>query len=427
MPDRFPDGFLWGTATAAHQVEGHNHGNDWWDWEQRPGRIRNGDRSDPACDHYERFEADFDLLQSLHQNAHRFSVEWSRIEPQDGVFDGTAIAHYARVLDALHARGLEPFVTLHHFTLPRWLAARGGWVNPLAVDRFARFSDRVVADLGHRVTHWITINEPTALVYQSYLAGTWPPGVRDFRSGVRVLGHLLRAHWRAYERIKARDPRAQVGLAHHLRIFDPFRAWHPLDRVVAALYQRVFNETMLRSLRRGRTAYPLSRAGEATGPQPSQDFIGLNYYTRDLLRFDPHARADFFARRLNRAGSPVSDQGLEIYPEGLYRWLLALQPEGLPIYVTENGVADATDALRPAFLYDHLRAVLRAMHRGIPVRGYFHWTCFDNFEWAEGYGLKFGLAACDPPTQARRLRDSSRLFAEICRTGTLPDPASLSR
>jgi beta-glucosidase len=421
MADQFPPGFLWGTATAAHQVEGGNHGNDWWDWEQRPGAIRNGDRSDPACDHYQRFEADFDLLRSLHQNAHRLSVEWSRIEPAEGHFDTGAIRHYREVLEALRQRGLEPMVTLQHYTLPRWLAARGGWLDPTSIDRFARFTDRFLTDLGDLVTYWVTINEPTGIVYQSYLAGEWPPGVRDFRSGVGVLQHLLRAHWAAYERIKARHPAAQVGLAHHLRIFDPFRAWHPLDRVVAVAYQRVFNETLLRSLRTGRAAFPLSQAGAIAGPHPSQDFIGLNYYTRNLVRFNRRARGEFFGERVNRANAPISNQGLEIYPEGLYRLLSALKREQLPIYITENGVSDANDSLRPAFLRQHLRAALRAIQQGVPVRGYFHWTCFDNFEWAEGYTLKFGLASCDLLTQVRRVRPSGRLYAEICRTGVIPD------
>jgi beta-glucosidase len=401
-------------------VEGDNHGNDWWDWEQRPNAIRFGDRSDPACDHYRRFRQDFDLLKSLHQNAHRFSLEWSRIEPQDGAFDRTAIEHYREVLLTLRERGLEPFVTLHHFTLPRWLAGMGGWLEPASGERFARFTDLVVAELGELVRFWITVNEPTALVYQSYLAGEWPPGLKDFDSGARVLANLLRAHWLAYERIKSRHPVAQVGLAHHLRNFDPFRAWHPMDRLVSLLYHRVFNQTVLRSLRLGRTVYPLTRLGRRFGPARSQDFIGINYYTRNLLRFLPAARDELFGQRVNRAQSPVSDQGLEIYPHGLYRWLLMLRGERLPIYITENGVADASDSLRPAFLDDHLRATLRAMRRGSPVRGYFHWTCFDNFEWAEGYGLKFGLASCDRSTQVRRLRRSGRLYAEICRTGLLP-------
>lgn len=422
MAHRFPDGFLWGTATAAHQVEGGNHANDWWEWEQSPGHIRNGDRSDPACDHYARFERDFDLLQSWHQNAHRLSLEWSRIEPAPGEFAREAIDHYRAVLAALRARGLEPVVTLHHFTLPKWLADAGGWRNPDSVERFARLTDHVLGELGELARLWVTINEPTGIVYQGYLSGEWPPGMRDFSTGVVVLSHLLRAHWLAYERIKALEPRAQVGLAHHLRIFDPYRGWHPLDRVVAAGYQRVFNETLLRSLRTGRFAFPLSRVGRGSGPSASQDFIGLNYYTRNLIRFNHRAGGELFGDRVLRPGAIVSDQGLEVYPRGLYRWLKALRREGRPIYITENGVADADDHLRAPFLVDHLRATLSAIADGVPVRGYFHWTCFDNFEWSEGYRLKFGLATCDPGTLRRQLRPSGQLYMQICRTGQLPAP-----
>lgn len=426
--DRFPPDFMWGTATAAHQVEGGNHGNDWWEWEQQ-GRIANGQSSDPACDHYRRFETDFDLLAGLHQNAHRLSIEWSRIEPVPGKFSTAALDHYRAVLGSLHARHMTPMVTLYHYSLPAWLARQGGWENPQTPELFARFSAEAVDALGDLVPLWCTLNEPTGAVYQGYILGAWPPGKRDFALGTTVLYHLLRGHWLAFERIKARRPESQVGLAHHLRIFDPHRAWHPADRAVAAVYQYVFNGTMLRSLRRGRPAFPLDRVGRSHGPGRSQDYFGLNYYTRNLVRFNPRARPELYGELHTRAGAQVSDQGLEIYPHGLYRWLRRLQRERLPIVITENGVADASDALRPAFLVDHLRATLRAIDEGVPVKGYFHWTCFDNFEWTDGYRLKFGLAACDLATQERRLRPSGRLFARICETGRLPtdaaQPASL--
>jgi beta-glucosidase len=424
--DRFPAGFLWGTATAAHQVEGGNHLNDWWDWEHQPGKIRGGDSSDPACDHYRRFREDFELLKSLHQNAHRLSIEWSRIEPAPGTFSREALDHYRSVLQALRERGMEPVVTLYHYTNPRWLAEAGGWEHPDTAEAFARFADRVLQELGELARFWVTFNEPTGVVYQGYILGTWPPGKRSFPIGSRVLLQILRGHWLAFERIKARRSEAQVGLAHHLRIFDSSRSWHPLDRAVAFLYQRVFNETLLRSLRRGRPVFPLSQSQGASGPAPSQDFFGLNYYTRNQVRFDARSRNELFGRRVNPPGALLSEQELEIYPEGLYRWLKALQRERLPIYITENGVQDSQDRLRPAFLVHHLRAALRALNEGIPLGGYFHWTCFDNFEWADGYSAKFGLMSCDPRTQERRLRASGRLFAEICRTGVLPGPGDVT-
>ncbi|HSO93903.1 MAG TPA: family 1 glycosylhydrolase, partial [Candidatus Dormibacteraeota bacterium] len=241
----------------------------------------------------------------------------------------------------------------------------------------------------------------------------------------RVLVTLLRGHWLAYERIKARHPEAQVGLAHHLRIFDPARSWAPQDRLVAALFERVFNETMLRSLRGGRLAFPLTQAGKAFGPSPSQDFIGVNYYTREMVKFNRRYRAELFGQRVLKANVLRSDLDWEVYPEGLYRTLLRLRRERLPVLVLENGIADRNDALRPEFVIGHAHAMLRALEAGLPLRGYFHWTSFDNFEWAEGYSAKFGLIANDLQTQKRSLRPSARIFAEICRTGRVPVSAGL--
>jgi beta-glucosidase len=416
----FPKDFLWGTATAAHQVEGGNHANDWWAWEQVPGHIKNNDRSDPACEHYERFATDFDLLRSLHQNAHRLSLEWSRIEPTPGEFSTTAIAHYRDVLQALRDRGMEPIVTLHHFTNPTWIAQAGGWETLETADHFARFAERATGALGDLARLWVTINEPTVIAYQGYIRGEWPPGKRDLGAASRALVTLLRGHWLAYERIKTRNPGLQVGLAHHLRVFDPARRFAPQDRAVAAAFDRVFNETILGSLRRGRLVFPLTRAGKASGPPHSQDFIGLNYYTRELVKFNHRYRAELFGERMLPAHAPLSDLKWELYPDGLYRTLLSLRREKLPIYVTENGIADRRDAMRPEFLLSHADAMLRAIEAGSPVRGYFHWTSLDNFEWAEGYSAKFGLIACDPVTQERRPRPSARLYAEICRTNSIP-------
>jgi beta-glucosidase len=415
MTDRFPAGFLFGTATAAHQVEGDNRLNDWWAWEQEPGRVRNGDRSGEANDHYRRFDADFTLLQELSQNAHRLSLEWSRIEPAPGEFSAEAIEHYRRVLGSLRAHGLEPMVTMHHFTNPTWFAALGGWDNPDAPAGFARYVQRVIGELGDLAQLWVTINEPTVIAYQGYLKGDWPPGRRDLAAAGRVIGNLIRAHWLAFEQIKARSTTSQVGLAHHIRLFDAARNWAPPDQVVAAVYNRLFNQGILRALDAGRLTWFQRRFTHGSGPRHSQDFLGLNYYTRDRVRFSPRNRAEFYATRVLSAGAQRSDLGWEIYPDGMRRSLRLFTRFRLPIYVTENGIADADDHLRPAYIVDHLRAVLRAMSEGAPVRGYFHWTCFDNFEWAEGYGARFGLM-----DRERRIKPSGRLYAEICRTGSLP-------
>lgn len=423
---QFPDGFLWGTATAAHQVEGGNYLNDWWAWEQVAGHIKNGDTSERACDQYRRFETDFDLLRSLHQNAHRLSLEWSRIEPRPGEYSAEAIAHYRLVLEALRACGMEPIVTIHHFTNPTWVAAAGGWEAPETAERFASFATRVVDELHELARYWITINEPTVIAYQGYIRGDWPPGKHyDIGRVAQVLVTLMRGHWLAYARIKARHPGLRLGLAHHLRVFDPARPWMPLDRGVAAAFERLFNQTILKTLSRGSLVFPLTRVGRAEGPRESQDFLGVNYYTRELIRFNRHYRSELFGERVLPRQAPHSDLNWEIYPQGLFRILRSLKRQALPVLITENGIADRDDVLRPEYLLTHLTAVHRAIESGVRVGGYLHWTAFDNFEWAEGYSAKFGLIACDPNTQERRLRPSARLYAEICRRNALPVSAEL--
>lgn len=423
---KFPDGFLWGTATAAHQVEGKNYGNDWWAWEQIEGHIRNGDTSERACDQYQSYATDFDLLRSLGQNVHRLSLEWSRIEPQPGQYSVEALRHYRDVLQTLRDRGMEPFVTIHHFTNPIWLAQAGGWEQPETAQRFASFAERMVDEYRDLVRYWLTINEPTVVAYQGYIKGEWPPGKQyDLHRVARVMRTLIRGHWQAYERIKTKHPEMQIGLAHHVRVFDPARPWMPLDRMVAAAFDRVFNQTTLRSLRFGRAVFPLTWAGIIRGPRQSQDFLGLNYYTRDRVRFNRRYQAELFGERVVPTGPDVSDLGWEIYPEGLYRTLRSLRRYRLPIFITENGIADRADRLRPAYLLSHLTAAQRAITEGIPVRGYFHWSSLDNFEWAEGYAAKFGLIACDPRTQKRELRPSARLYADICRANALPASVEL--
>jgi beta-glucosidase len=425
-PRRFPPGFLWGTATAAHQVEGGNANNQWWDWEQQPGRIRNGDRSGDACGWWRDPEPDLDRAAALGQNAHRLSIEWSRIEPRDGVFDDAALARYRDLLQALRRRGLEPMVTLHHFTNPRWLEQRGGWLHADTPQRFGRFAARAVAALGDLCRLWCTINEPMVYATQSFLLGVWPPGVKDVRLAFRVAVALLHGHTAAADAIHQHDSQAKVGIVHHLRLFDP-ASRAPQDRVVAAAQDYLFNGVLLHAIRTGRLLPPLGNGLSAIrGLRGSCDFLGLNYYTRDYVAFDARLPNEMFGRRFTPSGAPQSDllgDGKaygEIYPEGLYRALRRVGQLGLPIYVTETGLPDAADDRRPRFLLGHLAAVHRAIQEGVDVRGVFLWTLVDNFEWSEGWGLRFGLYALDQATQARRLRRSGALYAAIALANALP-------
>jgi len=412
----FPRDFLWGSATAAHQVEGNNRNSDWWDWEQA-GRCKNAQRSGDACDQYHRFRDDFALLKELHQNAHRLSIEWARIEPRPAEFDRAELDHYRAVLTALRDLGIEPVVTLHHFTIPRWLAQRGGWANPDVVRLFTRYVTKVVEELGDLVRYWVTINEPNFFAAAAYLQSQFPPGQSNPVTLMRVVANLVRAHGHAYHAIHLLYPEARVGVAHHWRLFDPY---HPkrLDRWVAGLRHELFNRAFPRMLVDGVLRFPFGFGQIVPEARDSQDFLGINYYTREFDRFSIERPFDLFAREVVTTATRDAC-GAEIYPEGFERTLREAAQFGKPILVTENGVADQADELRPAFLVSHLLALHHAMQAGVPVIGYLHWTSLDNFEWNEGYNLRFGLIAVDFATLERRIKPSGHLYAEICRTGSI--------
>ncbi|MCS7234926.1 MAG: glycoside hydrolase family 1 protein [Armatimonadota bacterium] len=423
MARRFPRGFRWGTATSAHQVEGCNRHNDWWAFEQHPGRIYGGHRSGRACDWWRHAEADFDRMVALHLTAHRMSVEWSRLEPELGRVDEAAVRRYRQMLLGLRDRGLEPMVTLHHFTLPLWVAQAGGWENPDAVEWFRTHARRCAEWFGDLVDVWVTVNEPNLVVVLGYLQGRHPPAVRSLRRAVVAARHLLRAHAAAYHAVHELQPHARVGIAHHLRPMDPLRPQNPLDRWVARWHSEWFNWAWLDVLQRGRARgrWVLGRIPECAA---TLDFVGVNYYTRDRVRFSPGAPHLGFGLHRPTPGAPTSDFGYgELYPEGLLRVLReAWRRYRRPVYVTENGLPDAEDRWRPRFLLDHLACVHRAVEEGIPVLGYYHWSLVDNFEWTEGWRMKFGLFAVDPASQRRRPRPSASVYGAVCAAGALPDP-----
>ena len=397
-PFSLPAGFQLGTATASLQIEGGDRNNTWFRWCER-GRIKDGSHCLRACDHRNRVTADIKLQKALGVTAYRMSLEWSRIEPREGTFDEEAIALYRDELTALHAAGITPMVTLHHFSNPLWLEDSGGWTAASIVDRFGRYTARVVESLGDLVDHWITINEPNVYLAFGYLSGEWPPGRRSPRAYFTGARRMAAAHEEAYHLIHAiSDARGQqpmVGLAHHLRVFDPATP-ERRDKRAAARVQRFFQDIFL-----DRTV-------------PFSDFIGVNYYSRDIVArsINPFTA---FTRRSVKPDRPVNDLGWEIYPQGLSRVCTQLaQRYTVPLVITENGIADATDTLRPRFLYDHLREVSELISAGIDVRGYFHWSLMDNFEWIEGESARFGLYAVDYETQQRALRRSGEFYRAIC-------------
>ncbi|HLQ67679.1 MAG TPA: glycoside hydrolase family 1 protein [Candidatus Limnocylindrales bacterium] len=419
-PRLMAPGFLWGAATSAHQIEGGNEYNDWWDWEQIPGKIRGGARSGSACKSWERYEEDLDLLRALGLNAYRFSVEWSRIEREPGRYDDQALAHYRRVLEACRTRGVVPMVTLHHFTNPRWFAALGGWEERKNLAHFERFARLMGESYGDLVDTWITVNEPEVYGFYAYDSGMWPPGATDRSRALQVIANMLEGHALAAHALRDTDRtdadgdgRATwIGVAKHWALLDPKRRWWPPDILAAALQHGVFNVAVARALagRPIELSIPGSKPARLTGElmRGSSDFLGLNYYTRWLVTLtgkDP---------RCARRGAPLSDVGWEIYPEGLERALRELGQFGLPVIVTENGIADSVDRWRPEFIRQSLAAIERSRRAGVDVRGYFHWSLLDNFEWADGFEGRFGLYAVDfeDPERPRVKRGSAEVYRE---------------
>ncbi len=414
---QFPPGFLWGTATSAHQVEGNNMNNQWWEWEQLPGKVWHGDKSELACDWWQNAEQDFALMQQLQLNTHRLSIEWSRIEPQPGYFDHAAIDRYRQMLSDLHARGIKPMVTMHHFTNPRWLERLGGWERPEVVTRFQNYVRYVVSALRDLCDLWLTVNEPLVYIAQGWFRGIWPPEKPLSPAALRVYRHLLLAHGVTYQTIHALQPHANVGAALAIRHFQPFSPESSLDRLAAGIKRYVGEDVWLHSMADGRVRFPLGVNDYHHALAHSMDFIGVNYYTSDLVRFTPDPRP-LFGRELYAPDAEFSDSGWRgIYsqfaPEGLYEIVRELGVYQVPIYITENGLPDRDDDQRPRWLLAHLAQLHRAIRAGSDVRSYYHWTFTDNFEWSEGWGLRFGLVDLDPATQTRTIRPSGHMVAEI--------------
>ncbi len=380
---------MWGASTSAHQVEGGNR-NDWTEWEKENApllaRRAKGDKkrfpemTDPsnyisgrAADHYNRFEDDFKIASSMGHNAHRFSIEWSRIEPEEGRFDDREIEHYRKVIGSLRNLGMEPFVTLWHWTLPLWVRDKGGVASPEFPRLFARFAGKVALEYEREVRFWMTLNEPTSVISNAYLKGCWPPQKRNPLNFFSVARNLARAHREGYAAIKEVSPDARVGVGHIMTDYGPIASF------LGFWTNRYFPEL----------------CGLET-----QDYLGLQYYFHKRIGFGKFKR---------------SDMGWELHPEGLYRLLKGLARYDKPIYVTENGLADADDRYREWYITETLRSAARAVAEGIDLRGYFHWSLIDNFEWDKGFWPRFGLIEVDYETLERRPRPSARRYSDICK------------
>jgi len=416
----FPYGFLWGTATAAHQVEGNNTNNNWYAWEQIPGKIINGHKSGLACDWWNgRWREDFQRAAETGQNAHRLSVEWSRIQPTPDRWDEEALDRYLEMVRTLNELNITPMVTLHHFTNPLWLEEMGGWENEAFVGYFETFTRRVVKVLKDNVSLWCTLNEPNGNAVLAYLVGLWPPGKKDFAAMFRAVVNMVKAHAAAYHAIHVIQPQALVGMAINYRSLVPAKPWFPPDQWITGLFAMAMNTTFPLAAQNGvvQLAYKRQRIPQA---RATQDYIGFNYYTRDYVAFNLLKPGDLFAQRYFRPEAEKSLSGfLANEPEGMLEGLKWCMRFKVPIYITENGVEDPDDHLRPRYLAEHLHQVWRGVNNNLPIKGYFHWSLVDNFEWERGWTQRFGLWRLDEATQTRIRRPSVDFYEEICRENGL--------
>ncbi len=437
---RFPEGFSWGAATSAYQIEGawkeDGRGVSIWDtFSHLPGRTYHGDTGDVACDHYHRWREDVELMARLGLKAYRFSIAWPRVLPEGvGQINSAGLDFYDRLVDALLERGIEPFPTLYHWDLPQVLQDRGGWPNRDTAFHFAEYARVVAERLGDRVSYWITHNEPFVAAVAGYLRGQHAPGIQDPAAALRAGHHLLLSHGLAVQAVRAAARRpVSVGIALNLSPVHP-ASEAPLDQAAARRMDGFLNRLFLDPIFLGRYPEDVRRLLGPLFPkvQPEDlqtiaqplEFLGVNYYSRLVVRHDPSIPL-LQALQVQPEGSEYS-QMWEIYPPGIYELLLRVWNDYRPpaIWVTENGVcvpdgvdADGRvrDARRIAFLRDHLVQVHRALTEGVPVRGYFVWSLLDNFEWTYGYSMRFGLIYVDYDTLARTVKDSGWWYARVIR------------
>jgi beta-glucosidase len=444
---RFPNGFAWGVATSSYQIEGaatkDGRGESIWDrFSKTPGKVGDGTNGDVACDHYHRFREDIALMKSLGVKHYRFSIAWPRILPTGrGKVNQPGLDFYGRLVDALLEAGIEPFVTLYHWDLPQVLQDEGGWTRRLAAEAFVEYSSVVARALGDRVKKWITHNEPWCTSMLGYQQGIHAPGLKDYRAALAASHHVLLSHGLAVPVIRSESPGAEVGITLNLTPGEPASP-SAADHDAARHFDGYFNRWFLDPLF-GRH-YPADMIADhiAAGHLPPEgltvvqpgdldaiavkcDFLGINYYSRAVLRSDKVPEAENEPRQVFVAPEKErTEMGWEVYPDGLRELLLRVHLDYRPrkIYVTENGVSYSTppgadgrvrDEKRLTFLRDHFVAARRAMEGGAPVAGYFVWSLLDNFEWDRGYSQRFGIVWVDYKTQQRIPKDSALWYRGV--------------
>ncbi len=419
---KFPDGFLWGSATSAHQVEGNTY-NDWSEWEKENAQLlaskaqirwerwqqkKFPEMFDPenyvsgkAADHYNLFEKDFDIAQSLGHNAHRLSFEWSRIEPKKGEFDEKEIEHYRKVLKALHVRGMTPFVTLWHWTNPVWISQNGGWENKETVDSFIKYVKKITESFtAEEISMWMPLNEPGTFIGMSYVQGAFPPNAKNLFRANRAFKNLMKAYREAYKIIHASHKNAQVGISHYAVFMEPYKN-KIVNKLIVPILEYFRNWRFLNSV------------------NDCNDFIGIQFYHRDNIDLSLDGSGKWGLINSKDQHLWINDLNWDMCPSGLYPILIRAAKYNKPIYITENGLPDRDDQNRSLFIKQNLFWIHKAIKEGVLIKGYFYWSLLDNFEWDKGFWPRFGLVAINYKSLERKIRPSAYEYASICKTNTL--------
>jgi beta-glucosidase len=394
---KFPSGFLWGAAISSYQTEGGNLNSDWYLWEKEK-KITSCGR---ASNHYELFKDDFRLVKELNLKSLRMSLEWARISPQKGIYSDQVLLHYKESIELLKSLGIKPFVVLHHFTNPIWFSEPGGWSSSKNIDHFLEYLKVVVNKLKRDVYYWQIINEPMVYLFNGYVAGVWPPGVKSLTTAKKVLNNLISAYRDGYQEIKniykQEGLECNVSFAKHIRRFAACPSLNFGQNFISSSFRdKVFNIDLLDYLSAKRCL----------------DSIAVNYYCKEYVKFNSYLGSDcshpYHKERKNFLGWYV-------YPRGLYEFLKRFKKYKLPIFITENGTAELSDSLYEEYLLSHLKSVARAISEGIDIKGYFWWSLIDNFEWDKGFGPRFGLIEVDYDNFKRKIKPFAYTYAKICK------------
>lgn len=401
--------FLWGSAISEYQVSGAAICTDsnWSEWEPRL-KEKSGD----ACQFWDRYSQDITLMKELGIKSLRFSVEWCKIEPEEGVFNQDALDHYKKFVDELLANNIIPMITLHHFVHPAWFEEKGGFERRENGVYFERFCAHVFEHLSDKVKLWCTINEPTVFAFQGYIRGVFPPGKTNFKACWAVLRNMMEWHTQTYYRLKSmkNGQDVQIGIVHQYLVFEPYGSWNLLERIPGWLFNPITNDAVLEFLKTGTFKGRHGQRYQAPEPKPF-DFLGLNYYSRAVLKGQLSLKEPLIPAC--GPGEIMTDMPYGIYPQGFYNAIMDMNSIGVPLYITENGIADARDDKRALWIMQYIDALHQALEDGADVRGYYYWSLLDNFEWDMGYGMKFGLYEVDLETKKRRLREGSKAYQEI--------------